>query len=504
MIKRLKTTAYFAGMGGYFFTKIIKEQFSTKYIAPENKMVFSSPVFLFFFLPVTLGIYYAAPARFKNFILFLSGLAFYAWGEPVYVLVMILSTAIDYTAGRIIDRFNENKTVRKLCLIVSVAMNLSLLGVFKYSGFAIDSLNSLFSLSVKNPNLPLPIGISFFTFQSMSYTIDLYRGNIKVQKNFIDFGAFVTMFPQIVAGPIVLYEDVEKQLKSRTVSVQALSDGVSRFICGLAKKVLIANGIGELWTSVKAADFSALPALDAWLGILAFTLQIYFDFSGYSDMAIGLGKMIGFDFPENFRYPYMSTSITDFWRRWHMTLGGWFRSYVYIPLGGNRKGRIKTIRNLLIVWFLTGLWHGAGVNFIMWGLYYGVILILEKFVYGRYLEKLPNPIKRFYSLIIVIFGWVLFELDSAGSIAGFIGSMFGSSGAFTGADTRRYIHNYLFVFAAAVIGCTDVPEKIYLHFNKKYPKTSGAISVVLQALVFAAVIAYLVNSSYNPFLYFNF
>lgn len=467
-------------------------------------MVFSSPVFLFFFLPVTLGIYYAVPARFKNFILFLSGLVFYAWGEPVYVLIMILSTAIDYTAGRIIGRFGENRVIRKLCLIISVVMNLSLLGVFKYSGFVIDSINSIFSLSLDNPNLPLPIGISFFTFQSMSYTIDLYRGNIKVQKNFIDFGAFVTMFPQIVAGPIVLYEDVEKQLKSRTVDMTALSDGIARFICGLAKKVLIANGIGELWTSVKGADFSSLPALDAWLGILAFTLQIYFDFSGYSDMAIGLGKMIGFDFPENFNYPYISKSITDFWRRWHMTLGGWFRNYVYIPLGGNRKGKLKTVRNLLIVWFLTGLWHGAGVNFIMWGLYYGVILILEKFVYGRYLEKLPNIIKHVYSMIIVIFGWVLFELNSINSIGGFLGSLFGASGAFTGADTSLYIHNYLFIFIIAVVGCTNIPERIYTHFNEKYPKQFGVISVILQTLAFGAVIAYLVNSSYNPFLYFNF
>jgi len=467
-------------------------------------MVFSSSVFLFIFLPLTLAVYYAVPFKAKNLALFLSGLIFYAWGEPVYVLIMLLSTAIDYTAGRIIDKFDSNSAVRKTCLIVSVIMNLGLLGVFKYSGFVIDGINSVFGLSLTNPELPLPIGISFFTFQSMSYTIDLYRRNIKVQKSFIDFGAFVTMFPQIVAGPIVRYEDVEKQLNSRKIDASSLSAGVSRFICGLAKKVLIANTIGELWATVKAQDFSALSALDAWMGILAFTMQIYFDFSGYSDMAIGLGKMIGFDFPENFDYPYTSLSITDFWRRWHMTLGGWFRSYVYIPLGGNRKGKLKTVRNLLIVWFLTGLWHGAGVNFILWGLYYGVILIFEKFVWGSALKKLPAFFRRLYSFLLVVFGWILFETSAPGAAGSFIAAMFGSAGAFSSVSTLRYIHDYALIFIIAAVGCTALPKRTADRLSSRFPKTCGVLSVAGQTVLYIAVIAYLVNSSYNPFLYFNF
>lgn len=467
-------------------------------------MVFSSSVFLFIFLPLTLAVYYAVPFKAKNLVLFLSGLVFYAWGEPVYVSVMLLSTLIDYTAGRIIDRFDSNAAVRRACLIVSVVMNLGLLGVFKYSGFVIDGINSVFGSSITNPQLPLPIGISFFTFQSMSYTIDLYRRNIKVQKSFIDFGAFVTMFPQIVAGPIVRYEDVQRQLNDRKIDLNSLSDGVSRFICGLAKKVLIANTVGLLWTDIKSQELSGLPALDAWIGIIAFTLQIYFDFSGYSDMAIGLGKMIGFDFPENFNYPYMSESVTDFWRRWHMTLGGWFRSYVYIPLGGNRKGRLKTVRNLLIVWFLTGLWHGAGVNFILWGVYYGIILILEKFVWGDALKKLPAFFRHLYALIIVVFGWVLFEMNSVSAVGGFFGAMFGASGSFMSGKVAGYAHDYAPIFIIAVIGCSPLPKKAAQKFAERRPAVFGAVSVVCQAVLYITVIAYLVNSSYNPFLYFNF
>lgn len=467
-------------------------------------MVFSSSVFLFIFLPLTLAVYYAVPIKAKNLVLFLSGLVFYAWGEPVYVLVMLLSTLIDYTAGRIIDRFDSNAAVRRACLIASVVMNLGLLGVFKYGGFVIDSINSVFGSSIANPELPLPIGISFFTFQSMSYTIDLYRRNIKVQKSFIDFGAFVTMFPQIVAGPIVRYEDIERQLNSRKIDLNSLSDGVSRFICGLAKKVLIANIVGALWTDIKAQSVSGLPALDAWIGIIAFTLQIYFDFSGYSDMAIGLGKMIGFDFPENFNYPYMSESVTDFWRRWHMTLGSWFRSYVYIPLGGNRRGDLKTVRNLLIVWFLTGLWHGAGVNFILWGVYYGIILILEKFVWGKALKKLPAFFRHLYAMIIVIFGWVLFEMNSASAIGGFVSAMFGASGSFMSAKVGGYAHDYALIFIIALIGCSPLPKKAAQKLKERIPAAFGVASVVCQAVLYIAVIAYLVNSSYNPFLYFNF
>ncbi len=466
-------------------------------------MVFSEPVFLFLFLPITLLIYYAVPFRFKNMVLFLTGLLFYSWGEPVYVLIMILSTLIDYTAGRIMARFEDNEKIRKAALIVSVVMNLSLLGVFKYSGMFIDTLNSLFSLRIVNPNLPLPIGISFFTFQSMSYTIDLYRRNIKVQKSFIKFAAFVTMFPQIVAGPIVLYEDVANELESRKIDFEGISNGISVFIAGLCKKVLVANSVGELWDTIKASDFSSMPAATAWLGIIAFTLQIYFDFSGYSDMAVGLGKMLGFNFPKNFDYPYTSATVTEFWRRWHMTLSGWFKSYLYFPLGGSRCGKAKTIRNLLIVWFLTGMWHGADWNFILWGIYYGFILIMEKFVFASVIKKLPSAVTRVYTLIAVIFGWVLFEITSPAQIAQFIGTLFGSGGAFSDAFTLNTVHNYTLTIIVAAVIATGLPLKMWNRVKTKF-KAAPALTLIAEFCGAAASIAFLVDASYNPFLYFNF
>lgn len=465
-------------------------------------MVFSEPVFMFMFLPVTLLLYYAVPFRFKNAVLFLTGLLFYSWGEPVYVVIMIISTLIDYCAGRIMDKFDSSKAIRKVALIVSVAMNLSLLGIFKYSGFFVDTVNSVFGNVLNNPNLPLPIGISFFTFQSMSYTIDLYRGNIKVQKNFIKFAAFVTMFPQIVAGPIVLYDDVARELESRKIDIESISSGISVFICGLCKKVLIANSVGELWTTVKAADYSSLPVATAWLGIIAFTLQIYFDFSGYSDMAIGLGRMLGFTFPKNFDYPYNSKTVSEFWRRWHMTLGGWFKSYVYFPLGGSKNGKLLTIRNLLIVWFLTGMWHGASWNFIIWGVYYGIILILEKFVFAKVIEKLPTAVTRIYTLFMVVIGWIIFEIASPAAELEFIGSMFGSSGLLFDTFTLNILHNYTITIIIAAVVATGIPLKICkkIFSNQKL----GLVQIAGEALGMTACIAYLVDATYNPFLYFNF
>lgn len=465
-------------------------------------MVFSEPVFMFLFLPVTLLLYYAVPFRFKNAVLFLTGLLFYAWGEPVYVLIMILSTLIDYVAGRVMDRFDNKKNIRKLALIVSVVMNLSLLGVFKYSGLFTDTLNSVFGLSIGNPNLPLPIGISFFTFQSMSYTIDLYRRNIKVQKSFVNFAAFVTMFPQIVAGPIVRYEDVARELDGRRIDFEAISSGISIFICGLCKKVLIANSVGELWTTVKETDYSSLSAAAAWLGIIAFTLQIYFDFSGYSDMAIGLGKMLGFNFPQNFNYPYNSKTVSEFWRRWHMTLGGWFKSYVYFPLGGSKNGKLNTIRNLLIVWFLTGLWHGASWNFVIWGVYYGIILILEKFVFAKTIEKLPAFVTRIYTLLAVVIGWVIFEISSPAAELEFIGSMFGASGILSDTFTLNMLHNYAITLIVAIVVATGLPLKLCkkLFANRKL----DILCIAGEAVGMTACVAYLVDASYNPFLYFNF
>lgn len=464
-------------------------------------MVFSDSVFLFMFLPLTLAVYYAVPFAFKNTVLFLTGLLFYAWGEPVYVLIMLLSTAIDYCAGRLMDRFDSNKKIRKATLLVSVVMNLSLLGIFKYGSFFIGSVNGIFGSAIPDPGLPLPIGISFFTFQSMSYTIDLYRRNIKVQKNFIDFAAFVTMFPQIVAGPIVRYEDVSAQLACRRIDLRSMSDGITRFVCGMCKKVLIANSIGALWTDVKAQDYASMPAATAWLGIAAFTLQIYFDFSGYSDMAIGLGKMLGFDFPENFRYPYNSKSVAEFWRRWHITLGDWFKSYVYFPLGGSRGSTAATIRNTLIVWLLTGLWHGASWNFILWGLYYGVLIILEKFVFRRLLERTPSALRHILTMLAVIFGWVIFEITSPTSELEFVKAMLGFGGSFANSFTLNALHNYAVTFIAAIAISTGIPLKIC----KKLPeKRADTLSLVGEAAGMTACIACLVDSGYNPFLYFNF
>lgn len=464
-------------------------------------MVFSDSVFLFMFLPLTLAVYYAVPFAFKNTVLFLTGLLFYAWGEPVYVLIMLLSTAIDYCAGRLMDRFDSNKNIRKATLLVSVVMNLSLLGIFKYGSFFIGSVNGIFGSAIPDPGLPLPIGISFFTFQSMSYTIDLYRRNIKVQKNFIDFAAFVTMFPQIVAGPIVRYEDVSAQLTCRRIDLRSMSDGITRFVCGMCKKVLIANSIGALWTDVKAQDYASMPAATAWLGIAAFTLQIYFDFSGYSDMAIGLGKMLGFDFPENFRYPYNSKSVAEFWRRWHITLGDWFKSYVYFPLGGSRGSTAATIRNTLIVWLLTGLWHGASWNFILWGLYYGVLIILEKFVFRRLLERTPSALRYILTMLAVVFGWVIFEITSPASELEFVKAMLGFGGSFANSFTLNALHNYAVTFIAAIAISTGIPLKIC----KKLPeKRADTLSLVGEAAGMTACIACLVDSGYNPFLYFNF
>ena len=465
-------------------------------------MVFSSLTFLFVFLPVVFIIYYAVPKRAKNVVILVSGLLFYAWGEPIYVLAMILSTFIDYTAGRLIDKYDDKPKIRTICLIVSLVMNIGLLGTFKYLGFLINSVNGWFGLSIPNPNLPLPIGISFFTFQSMSYTIDLYRRNIKVQKSAVSFMAFVTLFPQIVAGPIVRYEDVQNELDNRSVTEKMLGDGISRFITGLGKKVLIANNIGMLWTQVKGMDYGELSAVTAWLGILAFTFQIYFDFSGYSDMAIGLGKMMGFNFPENFNYPYMSHSISEFWRRWHITLGAWFRSYIYIPLGGNRKGLPRTIINLLIVWAVTGIWHGASWNFMLWGVYFGVLIIIERLFMGKVLEKIPSFFSWLYTFVLVVFGWVMFEAVDTSIVN--IGAMFGANGTVMDNTATFAIVNYGVMFAVCILGSSDMFKNAAEYIRKKAPEWVQYGFPVAQTAVMLASIAYITTSSYNPFLYFNF
>lgn len=476
-------------------------------------MVFSSLTFLFAFLPITLLVYYLVPKKAQNVVILISGLIFYAWGEPIYVLAMIASTFIDYTAGLLIAKYDNKPKIRTACLIVSLVMNLGLLGTFKYLGFLIESANAWFGLAIPNPNLPLPIGISFFTFQSMSYTIDLYRRNIKVQKNAVSFIAFVTLFPQIVAGPIVRYEDIQNEIDNRSITEKMIGDGISRFIVGLGKKVLIANNIGALWDSVKAMEYGELSAVTAWLGILAFTFQIYFDFSGYSDMAIGLGKMLGFNFPENFNYPYMSHSISEFWRRWHITLGAWFRSYIYIPLGGNRKGTARTIINLLIVWTITGIWHGASWNFMLWGAYFGVLIVLERLFLGKLLEKLPSFLSWLYTFILVVFGWIMFDGvdastvnigDMFSQVGSYIAAMFGVNGVIMDSFATNAIVNYGIMFAICIFGSSDALKILADKIREKAPRWVQYGFAPVQLAVLLVSVAFIATSSYNPFLYFNF
>lgn len=468
-------------------------------------MVFSSMTFLFAFLPIVLLLYYAAPDKLKNLILMVSGVFFYAWGEPFYVFLMLFTILVDYGAGLLMSRWSERPKARLVVLLISVVLNLGMLGVFKYGSFLVENINALFGANLFDPELPLPIGISFYTFQAMSYTIDLYRRKIKVQKNIINFTAYVTMFPQLIAGPIVLYSDVENEIDDRTVGDSQMADGIGIFITGLAKKVLLANNIGAVWTMVKGMDPSTIPALTAWIGILAFTFQIYYDFSGYSDMAIGMGKLLGFHFPQNFNYPYESKSITEFWRRWHMTLSNWFKSYVYIPLGGNRVSTLKNIRNLLVVWLLTGLWHGASWNFVLWGLYFGVLLIGEKFLWGKALEKLPSFIRWLYAFILVVFGWVLFEMTDLASIGGFFAALFGlNGGGFANSESFYILFSNLLIFVLAAVGSTQLVQKLRNRLETATPGVFGMVRTLCALAVFAVCICYLVTSSYNPFLYFNF
>lgn len=467
-------------------------------------MVFSSLVFLYYFVPIVMLLYFIIPDKYRNFLIFVSGLFFYAWGEPKYFIIMIISTAIDYTAGLMIDKFDKSPKKRTIFLLVSVIMNLGLLAVFKYSSFFITNINAVLGTSFTDPKLALPIGISFYTFQSMSYTIDLYLRKIKVQKNFISFASYVTLFPQIVAGPIVRYEDVANEIDSRTISISKVSEGIGKFLKGLAKKVLLANNIGMIWSQVKAMDFGEISAATAWLGILAFTFQIYFDFSGYSDMAVGLGKMLGFNFPKNFDHPYTSKSISEFWRRWHITLGGWFRSYVYIPLGGNRKGLAKTIRNLLIVWALTGLWHGASWNFILWGLYFGVLITIERFGWGKILEKLPSAVSTLYTFVLVVFGWVLFDTNTLGDAWSLIKAMFGGNGVW-GDTTALYLAvTNIVIFAVCIFASTNCFNNLKDKLYEKRPALIRVGTPVIQTLVLVICTSYLVGSTYNPFLYFRF
>ena len=468
-------------------------------------MVFSSLIFLFIFLPITLLVYYIVPRKFKNLALLIFSLIFYAWGEPVYIVIMLFSTVFDYTNGILISKYREDKNKARTILILSMVINLGILAFFKYYGFFIENINGIFNLSLTAKTLPLPVGISFYTFQTMSYTIDVYLNKIPVQKNIISFGAYVTMFPQLVAGPIVKYGEVAKQIDKRVETLDKFGEGAELFIVGLGKKVLLANNIGFLWTTIKAMPISDITVIGAWLGIIAFTFQIYFDFSGYSDMAIGLGKMLGFDFMQNFNYPYVSKSITEFWRRWHISLGSWFREYVYIPLGGNRVSTAKHLRNLFVVWFLTGLWHGASWNFIVWGLYFGVILVIEKNFLLKWLEKAPKFIANSYTMILVIIGWVFFDVETLKGALDYIKVMFGfGNNPMIDSMTMYYLEANIGLIIVLIICSTSIPTKIIKFIKKKYTTAKLFVVPVIYTIILIVAVAYLVNETYNPFLYFRF
>lgn len=471
-------------------------------------MVFSSLLFLFRFLPVVLAAYYILPKRCHNLVLFISSLVFYAWGEPVYVVLVLFSTVTDYLAGMAVSHYKERGLQKRTfaAVLFSAVVNLSLLGFFKYAGFLVENINRLAGTDIPMVNVALPIGISFYTFQTMSYTIDVYRNDAKVQRDFIAFGAYVALFPQLVAGPVVRYKTVAGQLKKRSENVDLFCNGIFRFITGLGKKVLIANQMGMLWEEIASMDTGRLATATAWLGVVAFTFEIYFDFSGYSDMAIGLGAMFGFTFPENFNYPYESKSITEFWRRWHISLGTWFREYVYIPLGGNRKGSGRQFINIAIVWLLTGLWHGAYWNFVLWGVYYGILLVLEKLLWKRLFAKLPSIIRHIYTMVAVIFGWAIFAWQDMADATAFMGAMFLQEGAgFADAHTMYLVCSYFVLLIIAVVFSSSMPKRVVT--GRLFPEGTarrGLAGMVFVAAVSAACIAMLVNSSYNPFLYFRF
>nr|WP_325220765.1 MBOAT family O-acyltransferase [uncultured Oscillibacter sp.] len=464
-------------------------------------MVFSSLTFLFGYLPLTLALYFLTPLRRRNFVLLLASLFFYGWGEPVYVGVMFLSIFIDYTHGLLVERFRQRDRLARWFVGQSVVFNLLLLGFFKYWDFLAANLSLLPGITVPQLGLPLPLGISFFTFQTMSYTIDVYRRDAPVQRNIIGFGAYVTLFPQLIAGPIVKYKTVAAELVHRTVTSRDFAEGACRFTAGLAKKVLLANAAGALWESCQASqNAGALTVAGGWTGLFAFGLQIYFDFSGYSDMAIGLGRILGFRFDENFDHPYLSTSVGEFWRRWHMSLTSWFREYLYFPLGGSRAGSAKTLRNLLIVWFCTGFWHGASWNFVLWGLYFGLWLILERFVFRDLLARTPVLVKRFYTLLVVFVGWGIFAMEDLGVCGRYLAVCFGGGPLWSAPDGYR-LRSWALILLLLALGSTTLAADLW----KKIPERGRKVlAPVLMALGLVVSTAYLIDGSYNPFLYFRF
>lgn len=468
-------------------------------------MVFSSMIFLCVFLPIVLIVYFVLPKQSRNLWLLLASLFFYAWGEPRYILIMLFSTVFDYCNGRAIEYATakgKHDTLGRAVLVLSVVGNLGILCFFKYTDFALETINRLAGTQFGLLQLALPIGISFYTFQTMSYTIDVYRGETPAQHNIISFGMYVCLFPQLIAGPIVRYKEVQKEVDGRKTTISGAVHGLQRFLTGLAKKVLLANQIGALWDYIKGLGNADMSTALAWLGAIAFTFQIYFDFSGYSDMAIGLGEMFGFHFPENFDHPYESKSITEFWRRWHITLSTWFREYLYIPLGGNRKGAARQIINLFIVWFLTGLWHGAGWNFILWGLYYFVLLVLEKLVLRRVLARLPAIIQHLYTLFFVVVGWVIFACDDMSLLGSYLKAMFGI-GAPAGNALALYEWDVQAPFLVILlIASTSIPARIAKQLTREDQRSP--LLMVYTVVLLVLSLAFLVSGSYNPFLYFRF
>ncbi len=461
-------------------------------------MVFSSIVFIFMFLPAVMVLYRTLPEKLRNGLLLVASLIFYAWGEPVYVLLMMFSIIFNYFMGRKL----ECEDRKNLMLAICVTINIGMLCFFKYTDFAIDNLNRIDGINIDTLELALPIGISFYTFQVLSYIIDVYRGTVKVQRNIIDFGMYITFFPQLIAGPIVRYKDIENQLRGRRIDYDMVSEGIVRFAAGLGKKVLIANQCGLLWNEIYSYGGN-IPALMAWTGAIAFTFQIYYDFSGYSDMAIGLGKIFGFTFPENFRYPYESKSITEFWRRWHITLGVWFREYLYIPLGGNRKGIYRQIVNLAIVWTLTGLWHGAGWNFIIWGFYYFVLIATEKLLLGSILKKFPQWLSHIYALLFIVIGWILFACDDISVLGNYLKSMAGIGAGWSSQMSLYYLQTYGLLLIIAAIGSLHVIKELPV----KVLKNEAVLTIarfIFAFVMIASATAFIIGDSYNPFLYFRF
>lgn len=464
-------------------------------------MVFSSLVFMFAYLPITLLAYYLVPRQGRNIFLFIVNLIFYGWGEPRLVLLMVFNIFFNYIGGWLVDKYRADAKKKKLFLILNCVLDIGILAVFKYTGMITETLNMLPFLNIPELQISLPIGISFYTFQTMSYVIDVYRDDAPVSKNFINFGTYVALFPQLIAGPIVRYRDVAEQLVNRRETLEMFTRGVKLFMVGLAKKVIIANTMGTLTTNIFATT-DENGVVGTWVGMIAYTFQIYFDFSGYSDMACGLGNMMGFEFLKNFNYPYIAKSITDFWRRWHISLSTWFKEYVYIPLGGNRKGVKRQILNLLIVWGLTGLWHGAAYNFVLWGLYYGFLLILEKFVLKKFLDRLPSFVQHIYTLFIIIIGWGLFYFTDVGQLGEFMVDLFNFGNGICGNQAFNLIMSNLPMLIIAAVASTPLATMLYTRFEHRrfmwIPETLYCMGVL------AVSTASLVNQSYNPFLYFRF